>query len=91
MDALVVRDTHKLIATLQKRGFSAQQAEGITDALRDLDASELATKADIRDLKTDLQQLRIDFEKALHRQTWAFLGIIFAQGAFVIAVLQYLR
>ena len=54
MEALVVRDTHKLIANLQKRGFSAQQAEGITEALKELDTSALATKADLQELKIDL-------------------------------------
>ena len=84
MDAFVIRDTHKLIAKLQQRGFSAQQAEGITEALKELDASTLATKADV-------QQLKIDFEKALHRQTWGLVGVIFAQAAFIVTVLQLLQ
>ena len=54
MDGFVIRDTHKLIAKLQQRGFSAQQAEGITDALNRLYTSGLATKADLQELKTDL-------------------------------------
>ena len=54
MDAFVIRDTHKLIGKLQQRGFSAQQAEGIAEALREVDASALATKADLQELKVDL-------------------------------------
>jgi hypothetical protein len=54
MDGFVIRDTHKLVANLQKRGFSAQQAEGITEAIKEIDASELATKADLQHLKIDL-------------------------------------
>ena len=46
--------------------------------------TRLATKA-------DLQVLKLDFEKALQRQTWGLAGVIFAQGAFVIAVLQILN
>jgi hypothetical protein len=84
MDGFVVRDTHKLIAKLQQRGFSAQQAEGITEAIKEIDAADLATKADV-------QQLKIDFEKVLHRQTWGLVGVIFAHGAFIIAVLQLLQ
>ena len=72
MDALVIRDTHKLIASLQKRGFSAQQAEGITEAIREIDASALATKADLRELKIDLIK-------------W-MIGVQFAYGALIIAV-----
>lgn len=40
--------------------------------------------------KLDLQVLKTDFEKALHRQTWGLIGVIFAQAAFIIAVLQLL-
>ena len=54
MDTLVIRDTHRLIGKLQQRGFSAQQAEGLAEALRDLDATALATKADLQTLKLDL-------------------------------------
>jgi len=43
-----------LVATLQQHGFSAQQAEGITQALRELDASNLVTKNDLQELKVDL-------------------------------------
>jgi len=83
MDGFVIRDTHELIAKLQQRGFSAQQAEGITEAIKEIDAVDLATKAGV-------QQLKVDFEKALHRQTWGLVGVIFAQGAFIIAVLGLL-
>ena len=33
---------------------------------------------------------KLDLEEALHRQTWDLVGVIFAQGAFVIAVHQIL-
>ena len=45
-------------------------------------SSSLATKLDLQVLKTD-------FEKALHRQTWGLIGVMFAQGAFIVAVLQH--
>lgn len=54
MEAFVIRDTHKLVGKLQQRGFSSQQAEGIADALRELDAAALATKNDLQNLKVDL-------------------------------------
>ena len=73
MDAFVIRDTHKLVAKLQQRGFSAQQAEGITEALRELDATGLATK-------TDLQELKVDLIK------W-MVGTQLAYGAIIIGVL----
>ncbi len=45
---------------------------------------QLATRLDLLVTKTD-------FEKALHRQTWGLIGVIFAQAAFIIAVLQFLQ
>jgi hypothetical protein len=83
MQTLVI-DTNGIVKKLEQRGFTRAQAEGITEALKELDTSSLATKA-------DLQALKLDFEKALHRQTWGLVGVIFAQGAFVIAVLQILK
>ena len=80
----IVYDKYSVIQRLQKRGFTHDQAEGIAEVLADPDASMLATKLDLQVLKTD-------FEKALHRQTWGLVGVIFAQAAFVIAVLQLLR
>jgi hypothetical protein len=77
MQALVIRDTQKLVATLQQHGFSAQQAEGITQALRELDASDLATKNDLQELKVDLIK-------------W-MVGTQLAYGAIVVAVLVALR
>ena len=76
MQTLVI-DTNGIVKKLEQRGFSRAQAEGITEALKELDTGSLVTK--------------LDLEKALHRQTWGLVGVIFAQGAFVIAVLQMLN
>ena len=76
MATAIVYDKHAIIQKLQKRGFSHDQAEGIAEVLAESDVSQLATK--------------LDLEKALHRQTWGLVGVIFAQGAFIIAVLQVL-
>ena len=73
MDGFVIRDTHKLIAKLQQKGFSPQQAEGITDAIKEVDASALVTK-------TDLQEVKLDLIK------W-MVGTQLAYGAIIIAVM----
>jgi hypothetical protein len=54
MDALVIRDTHRLITLLQEYGFTAKQAEGFAEALRVLDVRDVATKTDLHELKVDL-------------------------------------
>jgi hypothetical protein len=76
MQTLVI-DTNGIVKKLEQRGFSRAQAEGITEALKELDTASLVTK--------------LDLEQALHRQTWGLVGVIFAQCAFVIAVLQILN
>jgi hypothetical protein len=70
-------DKYAVIQKLQKRGFSHDQAEGIAEVLSESDTSQVVTK--------------FDLERALHRQTWGLIGVIFAQGAFIVAVLQLLK
>jgi hypothetical protein len=77
MDAFVIRDTHKLVAKLQQRGFSAQQAEGITDAIKEIDASELATKG-------DLSALEARFYK------FVFTAMA-AQSALIVGLIEILK
>ena len=49
-------DTHAIVKTLQTRGFEVEQAEGITDALKDaLAVAEIATKHDIQELQEVMQ------------------------------------
>ena len=66
---------------LEQRGFSRAQAEGITDALKELDASSLVTKTDL--------------ELALARTTTTNImwmtGALLAQGALVVALIQYFK
>jgi hypothetical protein len=70
MQTLVI-DTNGIVKKLEQRGFSRAQAEGITEALKELDVSPLATKSDL--------------ELALAKQattiiTWT-TGALLAQGA----------
>jgi hypothetical protein len=80
MQTLVI-DTNGIVKKLEQRGFSRTQAEGITEALKELDVSSLVTKADL--------------ELALATQTttiitWMF-GALLAQGALVVALIEYLK
>jgi hypothetical protein len=45
----LVLDTNSVIKKLEQRGFSRAQAEGITEALKELDTSSLVTKTDLND------------------------------------------
>jgi hypothetical protein len=79
MQTLVV-DTAGVVKKLEERGFSRTQAEGITEALKELDASSLATKTDLKDLEIRLYKF--------------FAGVLIAHGlgtaAFTVALLQLL-
>lgn len=80
MRTLVV-DTNGIVKKLEASGFSRVQAEGITEAIKQLDVSSLATKHDL--------------EIALARQTTKLItwmsGSLLAQAAVIIAILQYLQ
>jgi hypothetical protein len=80
MQTLVI-DTNGMVKKLEQRGFSRAQAEGITDALKELDVSSLVTKSDL--------------ELALAKATTTIIvwmtGILVAQGALVVALIQYFK
>ena len=52
MQTLVV-DTNGIVKKLEQRGFSRTQAEGITEALKELDTSSLVTKSDTQRRRED--------------------------------------
>ncbi|HEX2151533.1 MAG TPA: coiled-coil domain-containing protein [Stellaceae bacterium] len=58
--ALTTFDTHELVKDLKAAGFNDEQAEAVTRAVknaREIDFSELATKADV---KGEIASLRAD-------------------------------
>ena len=72
MNAIAL-DTYKTIQKLQTKGFSADQAEGIVDALTE---SELVTK---QDLKLAIAELKSDLK------VWVAMALL-AQGALVVTL-----
>jgi hypothetical protein len=76
-----VIDTNGIVKKLEQRGFSRTQAEGITEALKELDTASIVTKADL--------------ELALANQTVTIIkwmtGILLAQGALIVALIQYFK
>jgi hypothetical protein len=80
-NATFIIDTNGIVKKLEQRGFSRTQAEGITEALKELDTSALATKADIKDLELRLYKY--------------FAGVLIAHGlgtaALTVALMQLLN
>ncbi len=55
-------DTHELVKDLKASGFTDEQAEAVTRAVRlaqDLDVSNLATKTDLVVLRSELAQVEL--------------------------------
>ena len=87
MQTLVI-DTNGIVKKLEQRGFSRTQAEGITEALKELDTSTFATKADLNDAVKTLEIAMRD--QAITIIKW-MTGILIAQGALIVALIQYFK
>jgi hypothetical protein len=87
MQTLVI-DTNGIVKKLEQRGFSRTQAEGITEALKELDTSTLATKTDLKDAVQTLKLAMRD--QAISMIMW-MTGILLAQGALIVALIQYFK
>jgi hypothetical protein len=87
MQTLVI-DTNGIVKKLESRGFSRTQAEGITEALKELDTSALVTKSD---LTTAVHSLELLIRNQVITLIVWFTAALLAQGALVVALIQYLK
>jgi hypothetical protein len=58
-------DTHRVVKRLRSVGFTDEQAETVTDVLREAQEAalvDLATKADIAEVKADIEALRAELK-----------------------------
>ncbi|MGJ0395742.1 MAG: hypothetical protein ACR65U_05910 [Methylocystis sp.] len=60
---------------LRKRGFTEEQATGVAEALREIDASQLVTKSDLKEAVADLE---VDIVRWLVLTQIALAGFLFA-------------
>ena len=72
---------------LTAAGFETQQAEAITDTIREAFTESVATKADVAEVKTEIAALKARMAErfeALYKQLWLVaLGIVTAIAAIV--------
>ena len=59
---MVLFDTLKFSRKLEDAGFSHKQATGAAEAFSEVVNEGVATKADIRELKTDIKESRTEFK-----------------------------
>lgn len=74
MSALTI-DTLAVAQLLRKRGFTEEQATGVVEALREIDASQLVTKSDLKEAVADL---KVDIVRWLILTQIALAGFLFA-------------
>lgn len=73
MPAALRLDTLKFAKRLTDAGLPREAAEAIVEGLNEADLSELATKADVAEVKTAISDLRAD----LYSRLWVMgLGIV---------------
>lgn len=69
-------DTYKLASQLKSRGFSEGQARGVSEAIQEIDLSQMVTK---RDLEVGLRELEL-------RMTVKMGAMVMALAAFLVAL-----
>ncbi len=65
-------DTYRVAKHLQSKGFTPEQAKGLVEAVREVDTTQVSTKADLREM--DL------------RMTVRLGGMIITLGGVLIAI-----
>jgi len=68
MTATITFDTLAFVTKLEGRGFTVEQATGISDALKDVVGNtDLASKADLKEIKNDLNATRADLKAEIEK------------------------
>lgn len=83
--ATITFDTHKFIQRLETAGFTREQAEGMTEALKGVQEEQQPVTQEYLDyrLKNDLAELKLDLIK------W-ITGALIAQVAVIAALVKLL-
>src|SRR5260364_262274 len=74
-------DTHKLVCKLKGAGFNDQQAEALTDAVQESQASlNVATKQDVVDVRRDMEQGFADVRREMSDMKFVLIKWIVGLG-----------
>lgn len=81
-------DTHRFVISLQKSGFTTEQAEGINNALNEaLQTADVATKAD---LQTAVSDIKADAADQRTKIVQWLAALLIAQAAGIAALVKLL-
>jgi hypothetical protein len=78
-------DTHRIFKRLTEAGVSQAESEALVETAREL--SDAPTRGDLRELAAIT---KADLHKALHAQSWRFLGLMGLQTAILLSAGYYL-
>lgn len=81
----VIADTYRLVNMLKRKGFTEEQAGGLSEAFQQVDLSHLATKRDVEDLHKDI----LNELKTLELNMTIKLGALIVAGIGVLAALKF--
>ena len=90
MAEAIAFDTHRFVKRLTESGFTEKQAETLAEEHVALLNANLATKADIAEVKADIARVeaRIEATKS-DLLKWLF-GALIAQGGLIVALVKLL-
>ena len=83
MAEAIAFDTHRFVKHLTESGFTERQAETLAEEHVGLLNANLATKADIAEVKAQIETVKADLLK------WLF-GALIAQGGLIVALVKLL-
>lgn len=84
--ASITFDTHAFIKKLKDSGFQENQAEAISEAIKEVQEShlgELASKQDIKDVKQDMKEMELRINAQLMLLKW-MTGLMLAGVASLV-------
>lgn len=58
-------DTRRVVSKLREKGFTQKQAEGLLEAVQEIDLSNVATKSDVKELHSDMQLFRQEMKSEM--------------------------
>ena len=82
MNQAIQFDTHKFVKHLTENGFTEQQAEVLAEEQVNLLNTNLATKADIADVKADIEKVKADLLKWMFGMMLAGIGLVVLWSSF---------
>ena len=84
-------DTHEAVKALTGVGFSEAQAESVVSTVRNALGGDLATKADLQRVKSELEaKIGSEIQSLQLRLTMRLGGLMIAVSGMVVALIKFL-